>query len=106
MLALYHMAVGTSAQDLPGLDQLLKEQNLKVPAKINRAVLVGTSRGPPDVLQVERGRKIRTTWGVMAWQLGGAHAIDMTSENAPNDIALESHLLTAHLRKYPPCLTH
>jgi hypothetical protein len=45
MLALYHMAGPTPVQDLSGLDQLLEKQGLSVPKAINRAVLVGTSRG-------------------------------------------------------------
>ena len=33
MLALYHMVGGTPARDLPGLDQLLEEHGLSVPAE-------------------------------------------------------------------------
>ena len=62
MLALYHMAGGTPARDLPGLDQLLSEHDATVPQQINRAVLVGTWRGPQDVIAGEGGREIRTTW--------------------------------------------
>src|SRR3546814_13536688 len=93
MLALYHMAGGTSAQDLPGLDQLLKEHNLKVPAQTNRALLVGTLRGPQDVLTVEAGRKIRTTWGALARQLGGAHAFALLAAYAATSIPPGQHLL-------------
>ena len=81
MLALYHMAGGTPARDLPGLDQLLSEHGAAVPQHINRAVLVGTWRGPQDVSLQEGGREIRTTWGEMAWQLGGAGAFDMIAAN-------------------------
>lgn len=104
MLALYHMAGGTRAQDLSGLDQLLKNHSLTVPANIRRAVLVGTSRGPLDVLNVEGGRKLRTTWGELAWQLGGAEAYDMIAENDANGIAPGSNLLEAIFRKCAPCL--
>src|SRR5690606_35022206 len=48
MLALYHMVGGTRAEDLPGLDQLLSGAGLAIPKEINRAVLVGTHRGPQD----------------------------------------------------------
>jgi hypothetical protein len=72
MLALYHMAGGVSSHDLSGLDQLLQKNELVVPTKINRAVLVGTSRGPQDILHPEADIDIRTTWGELAWQLGGA----------------------------------
>jgi uncharacterized protein len=104
MLALYHMVGETPAQDLPGLDQLLSKSELTVPSKVNRAVLVGTSRGPQDVLKVAGGREIRTTWGELAWQLGGAEAFDMVADNDANGIAPGSNLLEAIFKKCAPCL--
>ena len=104
MLALYHMAGGTPARDLPGLDQLLSEYGAAVPQHINRAVLVGTWRGPQDVSLQEGGREIRTTWGEMAWQLGGADAFDMIAANDAKGIAPGSNLLEAIFTKCSPCL--
>lgn len=104
MLALYHMAGPTPVQDLSGLDQLLEKQGLSVPQSINRAVLVGTSRGPQDVLNADGGRKIRTTWGELAWQLGGAEAFDMIAENDATGIAPGSSLLETIFKKYAPSL--
>ena len=104
MLALYHMVSGTPVEDLPGLDQLMSHSGLTVPGKINRAVLVGTSRGPQDVISLEGGRKIRTTWGELAWQLGGAEAFEMLAENDERGIAPGSNLLEALFKKYAPAL--
>jgi len=104
MLALYHMAGPTPTQDLSGLDQLLEQHGLSVPNGISRAVLVGTSRGPQDVLNADGGRKIRTTWGELAWQLGGAEAFDMIADNDANGIAPGSNLLEAIFKKFAPCL--
>lgn len=104
MLALYHMVSGTPVEDLPGLDQLLSRSGLTVPGKINRAVLVGTSRGPQDVISPEGGRKIRTTWGELAWQLGGAEAFEMLAENDERGIAPGSNLLEALFKTYSPAL--
>lgn len=104
MLALYHMAGPTPVQDLSGLDQLLDKHGLSVPRGINRAVLVGTSRGPQDVLSIGGDRKIRTTWGELAWQLGGAEAFAMVAENDASGIAPGSNLLEALFKKYAPCL--
>ncbi len=104
MLALYHMVGGTPVEDLPGLDQLLSRNELTVPDKINRAVLVGTSRGPQDVICPEGGRELRTTWGELAWQLGGAEAFDMIAKQDANGIAPGSDLLEAIFRKCAPCL--
>lgn len=98
------MAGPARVQDLSGLDQLLDKHELTVPATINRAVLVGTSRGPQDVLNVDGGRKIRTTWGELAWQLGGAEAYDMIAENDAKGIAPGSNVLEALFKKCAPCL--
>ena len=104
MLALYHMVGGTPVEDLPGLDQLLSGNQLAVPGKINRAVLVGTSRGPLDVISLEGGREIRTTWGELAWQLGGAAAFDMIAKQDAVGIAPGSDLLEKIFRTCAPCL--
>lgn len=104
MLALYHMVGGTPVADLPGLDQLMSRNGLSVPAKVNRAVLVGTSRGPQDVISLEGDRKIRTTWGELAWQLGGAEAFEMLAKNDEHGIAPGSNLLEALFKKYAPAM--
>jgi predicted AAA+ superfamily ATPase len=104
MLALYHMASGVADQDLPGLDQLLSQSGLSVPKKINRAVLVGTSRGPQDVLTVDGGLKIRTTWGELAWQLGKAEGFAMVAENDERGVAPGSNLLEELFKKFSPSL--
>ena len=104
MLALYHMAGEAGIGDLPGPDQLLSDNDLSVPDKVNRAVLVGTSRGPQDVIGLEGGREIRTTWGELAWQLGGKDAFDLIADNDRNGIAPGSHLLEKIFNQCAPCL--
>ena len=104
MLALYHMAGGTPADDLPGLDRLLAESGAAVPPRVSRAVLVGTARGPQDTIACEGGREIRTTWGEMAWQLGGADAFDRIADNDAKGVAPGSNLLEEVFRSCAPCL--
>ena len=104
MLALYHMASGINVDDLSGLDQLLRNEGLTVPPKINRVVLVGTSRGPQDVIHLEGGRTINTTWGELAYQLGGIEAFDMIAEQDARGIAPGSNQLEAIFRKFSPSL--
>ncbi len=104
MLALYHMAGETPAQDLPGLDQLLSKDGLSVPENINRAVLVGTSRGPHDVIQLDDGSEIRTTWGELAWQLGGKKAFDLVADQDASGIAPGSEKLEEIFRMCAPSL--
>ena len=104
MLALYHMAGETAVEDLPGLDQLLSANQLTVPERINRAVLVGTARGPHDTIALEGGQEIRTSWGELAWQLGGAESFDMIARQDASGVAPGSDLLEKIFRKCAPCL--
>ncbi|WP_096787622.1 DUF499 domain-containing protein [Rhodobacter sp. CZR27] len=106
MLALYHMAGGTKVEDLPGLDQLFSREGLSVPGKVNRAVLVGTSYGPSDAAkrQKDYGRPIRTTWGELAFQLGGEAGYALVAENDENGIAPGSNLLEDLFRQCAPSL--
>ncbi|MCT8268022.1 DUF499 domain-containing protein [Afifella sp. JA880] len=104
MLALYHMAGETPSRDLTGLDQLLSQKGLEVPKDIKRAVLVGTSRGPQDVISLPGGRQIRTSWGELAWQLGGERAFEMISENDARGIAPGSNVLEEIFKLCSPCL--
>ena len=104
MLALYHMVGDTPAEDLPGLDQLLSGAGLKLPEKVNRAVLVGTARGPQDPIRLPGGREVRTTWGELAWQLGGDEGLALVAENDARGIAPGSALLEQLFRAHAPCL--
>ena len=102
LLALYHMVGGVSSSELLGLDQLLGEEGLEIPQNVNRAVLVGTSRGPQDIKITDDGTEIRTTWGDMAWQLGGKEAFDMFAEQDKTGVAPGSELLEKLFTKYGP----
>ncbi|WP_170755622.1 DUF499 domain-containing protein [Ruegeria lacuscaerulensis] len=106
MLALYHMAGGTPSADLPGLDQLFSDAGLAVPGGVKRAVLVGTSRGPqdPDPVALAAGREIYTTWGELAWQLGGEEAFKLVEENEKSKTAPGSALLEKLFRMCSPSL--
>ena len=104
MLALYHMAGNTPSKDLSGLDQLFSKNNLSVPGNVNRAVIVGTSRGPQEIVQVSDNVSYRTTWGEMAWQLGGAKAYKLVQENDESGIAPGSRILKSILEQTSPNL--
>ena len=47
---------------------------------------------------------VRTTWGELAWQLGGEEAFDMIAENDAKGIAPGSNLLEEIFNQYSPCL--
>jgi len=102
LLALYHMVGGTNFQDLPILDQIMKSINISVP--VNRAIIVGTSRGPMDSVDNNEGLNIKTTWGDIAYQLGGIEGYNMLRNQDENGIAPGSDILGTLFKRFSPCL--
>ena len=102
LLALYHMVGSKKFRDLPGLDQLMADIELE--GEVRRAVLVGTARGPLDIIKTKDGLEIRTTWGEMAYQLGGADGYEMVRKQDESGIAPGSELLVELFTKFGPCL--
>jgi uncharacterized protein len=72
MLALYHMAGARPVRICRGSTSFLSREGLTVPEQGQPRGAGGHLRGPQDVLKPKAGGKIRTTWGELAWQLGGA----------------------------------
>ncbi len=77
LIALYHLAAGADAAKLPGLAEVLAEEDLTLPAKVNRAVLVGQMISPSAPHSVGGGIRLHTLWGRLAHQLGGKDGYDM-----------------------------
>lgn len=109
MLALYHLFSGTPASELPGVEELVKEEGLTVPKKVGRSVFVGTQVSPGQTHKKPDGTVVRTLWGEIAWQLGeskggrGKEAYELVredDEHATNPGAA----LTKVFDQYGPCL--
>ena len=77
LIALYHLASGGDAAKLPGLSEVLAEEGLSLPAKVNRAVLVGQMISPSAPQSVGGGIRLHTLWGRLAYQLGGKDGYDI-----------------------------
>ena len=84
MIALYHLASGVSPSELPGVGELLSGENLTLPSKIGRAVLVGQklSVATPKTEDMEGrplpdGIRLHTLWGNLAYQLGGKEGYEL-----------------------------
>lgn len=77
MIALYHLASGVEANELPGVGDALASESLELPADIKRAVIVGqmTSVSAPKV--AEKDVTLHTLWGHLAYQLGGKDAYEL-----------------------------
>ncbi|MBP2303489.1 Swt1 family HEPN domain-containing protein [Azospirillum picis] len=95
MLALYHLVSGTPPSDLLGVDALLAEAEItKLPEKIAPVVLVGNKISPGNPSVKPDGTVVRTLWGELAWQLGGAKAYarvqaDDERATSPGDVLRE-----------------
>lgn len=103
MLALYHLFSGTPAEKLPGLEELIKKEGVRPPAKVHRAVLVGTKLSPGQPRQKKDGTVVRTLWGEIAWQLGGREAYDMIRQ-ADETGTNPGDAMETVFRKFTPCL--
>lgn len=103
LLALYHLASGADPFALAGVDGVLKDAGVTTVPSVNRAVLVGTaiSPGQPDVKA--DGTEVRTLWGEMAWQLGGAEGYAIIAE-ADKTSTNPGKKLNDLLRTYAPCM--
>ena len=77
LIALYHLASGTDANQLPGVAEVLAEENITLPKRINRAVLVGQKISPAAPQSVGGCIRLHTLWGRLAYQLGGKDGYDI-----------------------------
>ena len=103
MLALYHLFSGTPTAELPGSEEILCAAECEVPAKVNRAVVVGTKISPGNPTTKDDGTVVRTIWGEIAWQLGGKEGYEMIradDENGTNP----GDKLKDLFNRFSPCL--
>jgi predicted AAA+ superfamily ATPase len=103
MLALYHLFSGTPLNELPGLEEVLKESGITKAITAKRVVLVGNRISPGNPSTKPDGTVIRTLWGELAWQLGGKKAFariqaDDERATSPGDALREL------FNEYGPCL--
>ena len=103
MLALYHLFSGAPPTGLAGIDEVLKSAATTRLPSVRRAVLVGNRVSPGNPVTKPDGTVVRTLWGELAWQLGGAEAYarvaaDDEHATSPGDRVREL------LVEYGPCL--
>ncbi|MFN8205252.1 MAG: Swt1 family HEPN domain-containing protein [Solirubrobacteraceae bacterium] len=102
LIALYHLAGGTAAADLAGVDAVLKEVGV-ASVEAQRAVLVGQMIGAGQVHEKPDGTKVQTLWGELAWQLGGKDAYDHIADADRTGTSPGSALVDL-FQAYTPCL--
>ena len=87
MLALYHLCSDASPGDLPGMEAVLTVTGATDFPAVSRAVLVGNKISPGNPITKPDGTVVRTLWGELAYQLGGAEAyarVALDDERATN----------------------
>ncbi len=84
MIALYHLASGVAAKDLPGVGEALADAGVSLPSGIKRAVLVGQTISPSAPEPVEEGVALHTLWGRLAYQLGGRDGYELVRTDDEN----------------------
>jgi hypothetical protein len=103
MLALYHLFSGTRPAELAGVDAVMKLAEASSLPGVRRIVLVGNRISPGNPVTKPDGTVVRTLWGELAWQLGGAQAFatvaaDDEKATSPGDA------LRMLFNDYGPCL--
>ena len=105
LIALYHLAGGAGPGELPGVEEILAEHGLDLPAgrPIRRAVLVGHQLQPSSASKKPDGTVVNTMWGELAWQLDGAEGYELVAESDRAGTN-PGEALTELLRACSPCL--
>lgn len=104
LLAIYHLCSGADFRSVRDLESFFGEVgDLRPPARVNKAVLVGNRISPGVVHSKTDGTKVHTLWGELAWQLGGKAGYTMLKE-ADEKAANPGDQLVPLLRKFSPCV--
>lgn len=104
MLAVYHMATRQgSLSDLAGIPGLLDQAKLMDVPRARVAVIDGNSLSPGQPWK--RGKQtIKTLWGELAWQLGGADGYKLVQEADKNGTSPGKEILKTLMENHAPCV--
>lgn len=81
LLALYHLFSGIALRQLPQeVQDLAHKAGIGELPKVQRAVIVGVEIAPAQPTTKPDGTVVKTLWGEIAWQLGGADGFALVAE--------------------------
>src|SRR5262249_26088477 len=104
MLAVYHLATRKCAlSELAGIPALVEKAGLMDVPQAPVAVLDGTAHAPGQPWK-RGGQTIKTIWGELAWQLGGAEAFALLADADSTGTSPGKDVLRTLLDKYAPCI--
>jgi predicted AAA+ superfamily ATPase len=104
MLAVYHLARGeVSASDMPGVPAILNAAGVVEMPRARIAVLDGIRLSPNQPMKRDK-LVVRTLWGELAWQLGGAEGYAMVREADESGTSPGKEVLANLLGRFAPCV--
>jgi predicted AAA+ superfamily ATPase len=104
MLAVYHLATRQCALgDLSGIPALLDHAGVMDVPQSKVAVLDGTAHAPGQPWK-HGEQAVRTLWGELAWQLGGAEGFALVREADANGTSPGKDVLCTLLARFAPCV--
>jgi len=103
LLALYHLCSGIGFDALLGVGDLLAPLDVHGLPPIRRAVVVGTKLSAGQPVEKADGTVVRTLWGEIAHQLGGAEGYALVA-GADATATSPGVALDDLLGRYAPCL--
>lgn len=104
LLAVYHAAAGVSADKLPGMRDILDNLGVHdLPAKVNRAVIVGNDLSILGSTKAD-GTVVNTMWGELAWQLGGPEGFAMLARYDEQSAPPPTSDLVGLFERFGPCV--
>lgn len=104
MLAVYHLAKGDApTSDLQGVPAVLDAAGITELPRARIAVLDGIKSSPNQPVERD-GQSIRTLWGDLAWQLGGAEGYALVAEADASGTSPGKAVLEQLLARSAPCV--
>ena len=104
MIALYHLFSGLPVTAFPQeVQELLAAAGVTELPSVRHAVVVGTEMSPGQPVVKLDGTEVRTLWGEIAWQLGGAEGYQLVAE-ADRTATSPGQAMSEVFRRFGPCL--
>jgi predicted AAA+ superfamily ATPase len=104
MLAVYHLARGEApVSQMPGLSTILDASGITELPRARVAVLDGIKSSPNQPI-VRDGLTLRTLWGDLAWQLGGAEGYALVADADASGTSPGKAVLETLLSRCAPCV--
>ena len=107
MLAVYHLVHRAGGQmpasELPGVSAILDSAGVTELPHARVAVLDGIKSSPNQPV-LREGQTIRTLWGDLAWQLGGAQGYALVADADASGTSPGKAVLETLLARHAPCV--